>query len=181
MGGINAYGYVGQNPLVRIDPYGLRDFITLTMSGTGGAGIFAGEAGVIYVIDPCSFDVYAFTYVGAGLGLGLGGAVTVELAGLSADSPMDIAGFGLAANGFATAIHGVTGQISGSGPFSDSPYISIGVGYAAGAGAGISGLGTYTWFDTKYSFDNAPKELRDVLNPIKGKLADCGMPDNSCS
>lgn len=171
-GGFNTYLYASANPLMYIDPYGLKDFYAITTTGTGGVAIFAGEGGALALVDPCTLDVYTFTYAGGGLGLGFGAAATLDIGGIAADNPMDISGWGLAAGGFVAAGPGVTGQISGSGP-QDKVYSNAGGGVAAGAGGGVAGLVTYTWFDKKYSFSNSPSFVQDALGPIRPDC-ECG-------
>ena len=169
---MNTYGYVGGNPIRKIDLFGLKDYLVVVGTGTGGFGPLAGEAGTIFIIDPCTFDIYTFLYLGGGGGIGFGGAVTLEGGVLSAGDPMDITGWGMQTGGFAAA--GPGGAVSipfGSNDAGDA-YTGIAGGIAGGGGAGVSGMLTYTWHDNTYRFDNAPDFLKDILEPIK--------PDCSC-
>jgi len=77
---------------------------------------------------------------------------------------------GLQVGGFAAAGPGLAGSITGSGP-QDTVYTGGTGGAAGGVGASISGMGTYTWFDQHYSFDNAPAFIRDAFGSLN---ADCG-------
>jgi len=173
-GGLNTYGYVGGNPLSFFDPLGLRPYIIVQTTGTGGAVFLSGEAGMIFLIDPCTFDVHNFSYKPGGVGVGFGGAVTLEIGAVDLDSPRDIEGWGLAAGAFATAIHGLTGQYSGPADLSGD-YLAAGGGYAGGAGAGVSGLVTKTNYLSTDKFSSLPQAVQDALGTIKPDCEDsCG-------
>ena len=165
-GGINTYGYVGGNPVNYIDPLGLKAYPTVTFTGTGGLGFLSGEIGAIYMLDTCNLDVHRFSYVGAGLWLGMGGALTGELGVINADNHMDIIKWGLASSVFATAIHGGTVQYSGSGP-QDTTFTSSGMGYAAGAGFGLSGMGTYTWYHSSSNLSNLSNKIQNAFKSVE--------------
>ncbi len=173
-GGLNTYGYVGGNPLSFFDPLGLKPYIFVQTTGTGGAVFLSGEAGMIFLIDPCTFDVHNFSYKAGGVGLGFGGAVTLELGAVDLDNPRDIEGWGLAVGAFATAIHGLTGQYSGPADLSGD-YLAAGGGYAGGAGAGVSGLVTKTNYLSTDRFSSLPQAVQDALGTIKPDCEDsCG-------
>jgi len=171
-GGLNTYSYAYLNPLRYIDPYGLKSYFGVSTTGTGSIGILAGEVGALFLIDPCSLDVHQYMYVGGGFGLGFGGALTIEVNGIEAESPSDLAGFGLTVNGFAAAGHGAAGNVTGSGP-SDNSYRQAGGGYAAGAGAGISGQGTYTWYKGKISANELPQNVKEIYDELVSECNSC--------
>ena len=85
-GGVNTFGYVFGNPVIRIDPYGLVDYVDLTLAGTGtvlsGAETLAGAFSVT---------------VGAGLH----------------GTPLAPAGTVMAISGAAMTVHGVYGMLDG--------------------------------------------------------------------
>lgn len=163
-GAMNTYSYGASNPIRMIDPYGLRIYGIVRTTATGGYWFGAGEGGVIYLLDPCTFDLYVFGYLGLGVGLGFGGVATAEFSIADIDDPFELLGPGLTVGGFAAAGGGGTAQVSGSGPFGDdTPYFDAGGGVAGGVGAGVSGLVTYTWFDDIYHFENAPQLVKDTI------------------
>jgi RHS repeat-associated protein len=68
-GGVNTYAYVGNNPLTRIDPYGLWSFSFGAYAGVGGA-ILIGQ-------DPSTGQ----WFYGGRLGIGLGGGASFDYKG----------------------------------------------------------------------------------------------------
>ena len=78
------------------------------------------------------------------------------------DNPQDIIGWGLEVSAFAAAGHGVSGQITGTGP-AGTGACGGAVGYAAGAGAGISGMGTYAWYNGQYDLSNLPEDIKNMF------------------
>jgi len=128
---------------------------------------------MIFLIDPCTFDVHNFSYKAGGVGLGFGGAITLEIGAVDVDSPRDIEGWGFGVGAFATAIHGMTGQLSGPANLSGD-YLAAGGGYAGGAGAGVSALLTKTNFLSTDKFSSLPQGVQDALGNLK---PDC---DDGC-
>ena len=50
-GGVNLYAYGNLNPLAFIDPWGLREYPAVNISGGFSAGPFSFEGGSITVVD----------------------------------------------------------------------------------------------------------------------------------
>ena len=126
--------------------------------------MLAFEVGVLYVYDSESGLVHQFAYAAGGVGLGFGGAATVEIGELSPTSIEALTGGGLASSAFAAAgLKGIAGQIFGSGLFNDSGTIGGSGGAAFGAGAGFSGLGTYTTYLGSSSVSDISSSLRSSL------------------
>ena len=76
------------------------------------------------------------------------------------DYPKAIAGPGMEVTAFAAAGKGATAQVSGAPAYGAA---GSAAGYAAGAGFGISGMGTYTWYEGSYDLNNLPKDILDKL------------------
>lgn len=166
VGGLNFYEYVRSDPINGIDPLGLDAYITLTVSGGGGYGVVAGEAGVVYALNPGTGTVHEYGYVGGGVGLGFGAAATAQLGVLDMDSPMDITEFGLEVTFFgALGLEGVAAQYAGTGPFGNGAAGGA-AGWAGGVGAGVSGLLTYTWYRDSYNLKDLPRWVRERFRPV---------------
>jgi len=158
VGGINLFAYANNNPINLIDRLGLKVYTTLTLSAGGGFGILSGEGGTVLAFDISTGEVHSYRFVAYGLGLGFGGVVTAQVGRVDMNDPQDISGWGLEISAFSAAVHGVSGQITGTGP-AGSGAGGGAVGYACGAGAGISGMGTYTWYENKYNLKNLPNDV----------------------
>lgn len=79
---------------------------------------------------------------------------------------MDITAWGLSVSGFAAAGNGAAFNVAGSGPQSTT-YVGAAGGYAAGAGAGVAGMVTYTWHRKTYKFDAAPDMVKKAFERFK--------------
>ncbi|KJS29595.1 MAG: hypothetical protein VR64_19710, partial [Desulfatitalea sp. BRH_c12] len=168
-GNLSLYAYVQNNPVNFIDPFGLETYISLTISGGGGLAVLSGEGGSILALDPDTGDVHGYTFAAGGVGLGFGGAATAQIGVLDMDTPQDITGWGLEVSAFAAAVKGASGQVSGSGPFGNGA-MGVAGGLAVGAGAGVSGMLTYTWYEGKYSLKDLPKDIQEKFQPYLDNL-----------
>jgi RHS repeat-associated protein len=117
--GSTKYAYAKLNPFIYIDPFGQKEYVTVSGSFTSGIPTGrkwspSGEVGIFFVIDPCTKEIHGYNYWGVGLGIGKGSALTVEIGGLWMDDPKDITGPGWAVSGFvAEGFQGFSGQIYG--------------------------------------------------------------------
>jgi hypothetical protein len=141
-GGLNLYGYAGDDPVNRNDPLGLATI------GLGISGSFQ--------LGPINFNVFAGvvidtngnygTYYGLGAGLGEGGKASggVSVSASNATSICDLreAFYNLNVGGGADLDAEVNGY-HGNSP--DGPVTGGGVTIGAGLGAGGSVGKTYTW------------------------------------
>jgi len=160
-GGINFYLYNHNYPINSIDPYGLKDYIIVNASLSGGIGPLSLEGGSMFVVDPANKDVYEFLYFGIGPGVStkVAAGVALEVGIFDLEKPTDPAGLGWQISGFAASGKGVAGFISGN--FFD--FFGSGAGISGGAGANISALGTITDFKKKISFNNLPKRVQNAI------------------
>ncbi len=162
--------------MVWIDPSGLKPYITLTLSAGGSLAVLGLEGGNIFALDPECGQLHGYQYMGAGPGLGMGGAATAQIGLMDMDDPQALAGFGLEVTGFAAAAHGIAGQLTGTGQSSVGDYaFGTAYGYAAGGGAGITGMVTHTWHQGTWDLNDLPSDVSDLLQPyLPGMLGQCG-------
>jgi RHS repeat-associated protein len=174
-GDTDLYGYVLNDSVNLLDHLGLKVYGTITISGGGALAVFGGEGGTIIAIDMDSGKLHAYNFAAGGVGLGFGGSATVQIGFLDMDDPKDIAGWGLEVSAFVAAIHGVSGQVAGTGPFGNGAAGGA-IGYAAGAGAGISGMLAYTWYRGEYDLNNLPNDILNVISPYLHELRNLYNP-----
>ncbi|MBI4823337.1 MAG: RHS repeat-associated core domain-containing protein, partial [Nitrospirae bacterium] len=145
LGGVNLYTYTGNSPVNWIDPLGLKTWVYISVSG-GGGFILSGEVGTYYLIDPSTGVYYQFRYGSLGIGLGLGGAVQLEAGTLEGPcDPTEISPWTLTVSGFAAAGKGYSFQATGTSFWGKGEYGGT-VGVAGGAGVGVSGMLTHSWY-----------------------------------
>ena len=115
------------------------------------------EMGDLWIIDSASNRHLHFGFVGLGGGVTIGGSVSRQFGGLSVSSASNVEGFS-----FHLEIDGTAG-VGGTGSFQllnqslDSPSAFGGIG--VGLEAGISGVGSYTWFKKVYDANDSPLVL----------------------
>jgi RHS repeat-associated protein len=169
-GSFNFYQYARSNPLRFTDPTGLKLWIYVQASAGGGIGPLAGEGGTYYLVDPSTGESHQWTYLGAGVGLstGLAGAAQVQ-AGVydGPDDPRQISSWSLEFNAFAAAGKGVSGSLTGTSVWGNGE-AGWGVGPAAGGGAGVSGIVTYSWYKGKTHV--LPESVQGMVNDIARKV-----------
>jgi len=176
-GGINTFGYVGGNPLIYIDPAGLKKYLMITVTTAGGVAVIAsGAVGLVVLVDLCTLNLDIFSYYAYGLGLGFGGAASLESGVVDVSNPSDIAGRGLEVSGFAARPgRGVSATVIGSGPVprGHNSYTGVGIGVASGAGAGISGMATVTEHITSNgSLSDLPQNVIDLISSLEPNCED---------
>lgn len=66
---------------------------------------------------------------------------------------------------FAAAVDGGSAQVSGTGPFGNGS-AGFGVGHAAGAGAGVSGMATYTWYRGSQALGDLPDQMQAIFRNV---------------
>ena len=169
-GGLNTYGYVGGDPVGGVDLYGLRQtYPVVAMSASVGYRYLGIEVGSLYVLDPCTLQVYVFNYWGVGPGvnlLSITAAVTLEVGILSSQSITDVEGIGFAFTGvLARGPKGVAGQVATNGNLAivDTHMLAITGGWAYGYGAGGMALVTYTELTGVYDIDRIQKKIGIAL------------------
>ena len=136
-----------------------------------GYGPVSAEGGDIFLVDLKAGRVHAYNYGGFGLGWsfppGISFAASAEIGAVSGiDSRDEFTGWGYAISGFiAAGPEGVAGQY-----FSNlsGDYRGLSAGWAAGLGANISGVGTYTRFDRWFSIEELPQEIKDLIDEFLG-------------
>ena len=174
----NRYSYAGNNPVIYTDPLGLKPYVTLTLSAGGSLAVLGLEGGDIFALDPASGQVHVYSYLGGGPGLGLGASGNVQIGLMEMDAPQALTGLGLEVTSFAAAGKGISAQVTGTGQSSVGDYaFGAAWGYAGGAGYGISGLLTYTWYQGTWALKDLPSALKKKLEPylpqMLGKHGPC--------
>ena len=110
--------------------------------------------GDLWIIDSANNRHLHFGFVGLGGGATIGGSVSRQFGALSVSSTSNVEGFS-----FHLEIDGTVG-VGGMGSFQllnqslDSPSAFGGIG--VGLEAGISGVGSYTWFKKVYDANDSP-------------------------
>jgi hypothetical protein len=90
--------------------------------------------------------------------------VQIGILDIPSGNPMDITGLGAQLSGFiAAGPEGVQASYSHSVPGAASEYQGLDFGYAAGAGLGVSIMGTYTQSDEVMSYEAAPDWVKNAL------------------
>jgi RHS repeat-associated protein len=135
------------------------------VSTTGSVSwrFLAAEFGQVWVIDPDTALVYNYQFVGGGVGIsnGFPVTVTVEVGAIKLNDPDQLTAWGESISAFATAVHGQSGQLIFTG---DQMLRGGATGYAAGAGAGISAMVSYTTKGPVTQLDQVPGTIRDKLS-----------------
>ena len=154
------------NPVNRIDPFGLKTWIFIVAAGGGGIGPFAGEGGTYYLVDPSTGAFHHWLYGSGGFGITLvaGGAAQIE-AGLY-EAPIDptqMSSCSLTVSGFAAAGKGYSGQFTGTSFWGEGEGGSS-AGFAGGLGAGVSGMFTYSYYLGKGNV--LPEKYRTLYEKI---------------
>jgi len=174
--GTAKYIYASLNPLIYIDPFGLKEYVTvsgaLTANFPSGRKIsVGGEAGVFFAVDPCSKEIHGYNYWGAGIGDGKGFAGTVEIGVLRMNKLTDIAGHGWAISGFvAQFLSGFSGQIYGNfkwfNGIDGDEAVGASIGRAVGSGKGRTLMYTNTQYLGEFDLNELPPDLKEVMEKV---------------
>ncbi|MBN1695164.1 RHS repeat-associated core domain-containing protein [candidate division WOR-3 bacterium] len=149
-------------------------WIVVYQSGTLGVGIFNFELGEFYLIDPSTLTSHNLTSFSAGLGLGAGGAITTEVAKINWDGdPSELGGWGLNLGGFLAVGWGGAGQLaSPTGSTHPLDFVGTGdvfpsIGGAGGAGFGIAGMRSYSWYHGESNL--LPAKIMKIIDKYRTK------------
>ena len=169
-GSFNLYLYARLNPVQFTDPTGLKTWIYTQTSLGVSAGPFAGERGHYNLIDPFSGEMHTWDYWGYGVGFGAGVAFQAQVGMYEGpDDPTHISDWGLEINGFAAAGYkGMSGSYGGTGFAGNGESWGSG-GWAAGAGGGISAMGTKSTYRGKSNV--LPDSVREMIDKLRRQLA----------
>ena len=175
VGGTSVWIYAEDNPIGYLDFWALKTWIFVSCGGGGGIGPIAGEGGIYYLIDPSTGKYHQWAYGSLGVGIGFGGAAQVEVRVLEGpDDPTQISNWSLTVSAFAAAGKGISGQYTGTS-FWGKGEAGETVGFAGGAGAGMAGMLTYSYYPGKGNI--LPPKYRDLYLKYRDIL---GNKDDIC-
>lgn len=142
-GGLNYYSMTRNNPVNRIDPYGLWTF-EVGASWNGQLGPVNVNWNLGFVIDGHG-NLGWYNTAGGGIGAGADGSVGVSFGASTGDCIQDISGpFGNTSAGLGAGLHGSVEGFSGPGSQGQT-VAGGGFTIGAGAGGGWSVGGSQTW------------------------------------
>jgi len=125
---------------------------------------------MIVVVDADAGTATEYSYVAAGPGVGAGigpASGTVNLETGLVDKGADLSGMGWQINGVsAAAMSGATGNVMGTLGWGMGPgwnVLGVSGGYAAGLGASVSAMVTYTKLTGVYDLRTLPSYLKRLL------------------
>jgi RHS repeat-associated protein len=147
-----------------------RQNVAFTVSFSGGYKLLNVEVGMIVVVDADAGTATEYSYVAAGPGVGAGigpASGTVNLETGLVDKGADLSGMGWQINGVsAAAMSGATGNVMGTLGWGMGPgwnVLGVSGGYAAGLGASVSAMVTYTKLTGVYDLRTLPSYLKRLL------------------
>jgi RHS repeat-associated protein len=144
-GGLNLYGYVYNNPLTFVDPFGL-DVYSIGVNISVQIGPVTGSFGAGFAVDT-SGNVGTYSYGGGGGGAGAKLSGSFEATGSNSNTISDFAGpFNNAGGSLGAGLNGSLGVFTGTNN-DGSPILGSSVGLGVGAGGGASVTRTYTKVD----------------------------------